>query len=629
MKKVITIFLSLILVFCNLGLNDISFAEEDTYENLEYDYGDFRYMVSNSYAKITRFDGKGDNIVIPKTIYGKEVTEIGEYAFSNCTNLKSVEIPNTVIKIGEHAFSNCVNLKNIEIPNTITEIGEYAFSYCEGLKNINIPNGIKTIEERTFYNCISLENIEIPHTVTSIKSGAFWECINLKDIEIPDSVIELESAFYGCKNLKSIKLPKNITYIDVYSFNGCYELESIEMPKNIKSIGKYAFYDCTNLKSIDIPDTVTEIGEWAFRGCESLKEIKMPNELKDIKGFAFCCCTGIKNIEIPKSVISIGERAFESCSNLESAKIPNTVKNIDPTSFGWCDKLIIYGPSDSYVEKYAKDNNIPFIATTISLSSSDIKVNSIVNQPYTGNEIEPNLVIKYKDKVLTKNVDYKLSYKNNISVGIATVNITGMGQYTGSKKVTFKIVPKTVTGVKQTERTTSKIKLTWNKSSKASGYYIYRATSKDGKYTKIATVTGYSKNYYTDSNLSSGKIYYYKIRSYRKEDSKYYYGNYSDAYTASTKCLRPSITLTSPKTKTINVSWKKVNGADGYAVYRSTSKSGTYSLKKTIIKGSTLSYTNTGLTKNKTYYYKVKAYKIVDGKKIYSDYSLVKYIKCR
>ena len=94
----------------------------------------------------------------------------------------------------------------------------------------------------------------------------------------------------------------------------------------------------------------------------------MPNELKDIKGFAFCCCTGIKNIEIPKSVISIGERAFESCSNLESAKIPNTVKNIDPTSFGWCDKLIIYGPSDSYVEKYAKDNNIPFIATTISLS---------------------------------------------------------------------------------------------------------------------------------------------------------------------------------------------------------------------------------------------------------------------
>ena len=92
--------------------------------------------------------------------------------------------------------------------------------------------------------------------------------------------------------------------------------------------------------------------------------------------------------------------------------------------------------------------------------------------------------------------------------------------------------------------------------------------------------------------------------------------------------MTPSIKL-STGSKKIKVSWNKISGSTGYEVYRATSKSGKYSKIKTVTKGSTLSYTNIKLSKGKTYYYKVKAYKTVDGKKVYSSYSSVKYAKAK
>ena len=96
--------------------------------------------------------------------------------------------------------------------------------------------------------------------------------------------------------------------------------------------------------------------------------------------------------------------------------------------------------------------------------------------------------------------------------------------------------------------------------------------------------------------------------------------------TATTKPASPSVTLTRPSSKAIKVSWKSVSGANGYEVYSSTSKSGTYKKIKTT---SSLSYTNSGLKKGKTYYYKVRAYKTFNGKKVYGSYSAVKSISSR
>ena len=171
-------------------------------------------------------------------------------------------------------------------------------------------------------------------------------------------------------------------------------------------------------------------------------------------------------------------------------------------------------------------------------------------------------------------------------------------------------------------------KLSWNKVKGASGYEVLRATSKTGTYKLVKTITSGSTVSYTDTKLATGKTYYYKVRAYRTVDKKKVYSSYSSVVSAKPVLKTPSVKLTSGSKKA-TIKWEKISGASGYEVYRATSKSGKYSKIKTITKNSTVSYVNSSLTKNKTYYYKVRAYRTVNGKKIYSSYSVAKSVKVK
>lgn len=171
-------------------------------------------------------------------------------------------------------------------------------------------------------------------------------------------------------------------------------------------------------------------------------------------------------------------------------------------------------------------------------------------------------------------------------------------------------------------------KLSWNKVKGASGYEVLRATSKTGTYKLVKTITSGSTVSYTDKSLATGTTYYYKVRAYRTVDKKKVYSSYSSVVSAKPVLKTPSVKLTSGSKKA-TIKWEKISGASGYEVYRATSKSGKYSKIKTITKNSTVSYVNSSLTKNKTYYYKVRAYRTVNGKKIYSSYSVAKSVKVK
>lgn len=270
------------------------------------------------------------------------------------------------------------------------------------------------------------------------------------------------------------------------------------------------------------------------------------------------------------------------------------------------------------------DLNYYYENTPIDISKATI--NSISDQKYTGGQITPNINLKYNNKTLSTNTDYTISFKNNTSIGTATVTIKGKGNFTGSKTITFKIIPKTVTNLKVLSTTSSSIKLDWSKVSNASGYTIYRATSKNGTYTKIKYITSNNTLNYTDSKLSSNKNYYYKIKSFKTVNSQRYYGSYSNLISGETKLSTPSLKLSSPQSKTVKVSWNKISGAKGYEIYRSTSKNENYSKTSTT---SSLSYTNKNLTKNKKYYYKIRAYKVVNNKKVYSSFSSIQLISAK
>lgn len=197
----------------------------------------------------------------------------------------------------------------------------------------------------------------------------------------------------------------------------------------------------------------------------------------------------------------------------------------------------------------------------------------------------------------------------------------GVGAYASLSAATLGKVA-TVGGFKKSTVKVDSIKLVWNSVSTADGYEIYHSKSKSSGYSLLKTTTSKS---YTHSGLLSGITNYYKIRAYRLEDGKKVYGGYTSPIavkTAGYKVAKPTkLKMASNTASSIKISWKKVSGANGYYIYRSTSKDSGYKKIKTITKGSTVSFANKKLSAGKVYYYRVVAYRTYKGEKGIGSYA--------
>ena len=255
----------------------------------------------------------------------------------------------------------------------------------------------------------------------------------------------------------------------------------------------------------------------------------------------------------------------------------------------------------------------------------DMDICFIVN--YLSGEITLNILNENYEGTVRLSVKNKVANKSAIKdIIISKEKIVEPKPETPNKP---EEKPNKVSGIKATLNSYNSIKLTWNKAvNGANGYAVYRSTSKDGKYTLRKTITSKNTIEFTDTGLDTNTTYYYKVRAYRMIADKKKYGSYSEIVCAKPVLSKTTITVSS-KSKKATIKWNKVLGASGYKVYSATSSNGTYSLKKTITSINTLSYTNTNLVSGKTYYYKVRAYRNVNGKVVYGPYSAVKSKKIK
>ena len=157
------------------------------------------------------------NITIPATIVHNgqtyTVTSIGNLAFSCCSGLTSVNIPDGVTSIGDFAFSECDSLTSVTIPGSVTSIGNYAFSWCSGLTSVDIPDGVTSIGNRAFSECYSLTSVTIPGSVTSIGDRAFEICTKLTNVTFAGANLPSfgRDVFYYCNAPKTISLSADMT----------------------------------------------------------------------------------------------------------------------------------------------------------------------------------------------------------------------------------------------------------------------------------------------------------------------------------------------------------------------------------------------------------------------------------
>ena len=165
-------------------------------------------------------------------------------------------LPSSVTSIGNYAFSGCYNLTSIDIPNSVTAIGSSAFQYCSGLTSIDIPNLVTTIGGHAFSNCSSLTNIDIPNSVTSIGEGVFYRC-GLTSIDIPNSVTSIGyEAFSCCRGLTSVIIPNSVTHLGDYAFFCCDSLKDVYSyisDPSVITMGPSVFYPSYNIRTLHVP----------------------------------------------------------------------------------------------------------------------------------------------------------------------------------------------------------------------------------------------------------------------------------------------------------------------------------------------------------------------------------------
>ena len=171
---------------------------------------------------------------------------IGDQAFSGCSGLTSLNLPDGITEIGEGAFSYCSGLTSLTLPAGITEIGRYAFSGCSGLTSLNLPDGITSIGEKAFIYCSGLTSLNLPDGITWIDYGTFWGCSGLTSLNLPAGITSIgKEAFSSCSGLTSLNLPAGITFIGSRAFAGCIGLTSIYVyAEKVQKIGSNAFEEC-------------------------------------------------------------------------------------------------------------------------------------------------------------------------------------------------------------------------------------------------------------------------------------------------------------------------------------------------------------------------------------------------
>ena len=325
------------------------------------------------------------------------ITEIGEYAFSNCKELSSIVIPSNVVNIALGLCRNCTKLSSVTLHNNIKRIENQAFAGCESLLNLVVPNSVQYIASNSFSDVPNIEytgsledpyynwgarsingyvengivynnssktvlrvcpktrtaDVTIPNTVDSIYHSAFFQCKSIKNITLLDGLISIGAdAFNECESLTSISIPNSVRSMGSYAFGSCSSLTDVVIGNGLKKSGigngvdewgYYVFNKCSALKNVTIQNGAVLIGYGAFNECTSIESITLPNSIQEICGGAFNGCSNIKSLSLGTSVTTIGEYAFQYCTGMKIITIPNTVTTIGEYAFYGCWNIVYNG----------------------------------------------------------------------------------------------------------------------------------------------------------------------------------------------------------------------------------------------------------------------------------------------
>lgn len=406
-------------ISCALGASAYSFEVNDIYYTIT---GTNTVEVDMKYYHAHTYTG---DVTVPETVSYNgttyRVTSVGELAFSECPNLTSVKLPNSVTIIKSQAFYGCRNLTSVDLGNSVTTIQANALARCPAMTSVTIPNTVTTLGNGVFLSS-GFTSIVIPNAVTSIPDNTFSSCTALTSVVIGSGVTTIERyALHGCTALTSlICLATTPPAFDDAGFDEtAYETVSLLVPKGSMNAYQTAsnwnrftnvneltydfeeggiYYNITGTNTVEvaclciddevvvssysgrvtIPSTVTyggttyqvtAIGMLAFAYCTNLTQVTIPNSVTLIGLAAFGACSGLVSITLPNSLTYIDESAFAYCTGLKYIAIPNSVIDVGEGLFYLCTGL----------EGVSLSNSMTYIGDSMFQGCTSLKKVTIPN----------------------------------------------------------------------------------------------------------------------------------------------------------------------------------------------------------------------------------------------------------
>ena len=350
----------------------------------------FDRVMQNGTVTVTGYRGTATAVRIPESIDGLPVTSIGEGAFADNKNLKTLLIPDSVTHIASSVLAGCSSLEHLrtpllgadttqvqrlgylfgvadyenharDIPATLTllslgsgvrSLSDYALYDCNDLQYVILPDTLREIGKFAFYNCASLEKLDGLVGVCEIGTYAFADCAKLCELKFGKTLESVGfGAFFGCRRLTVLTLPfaggsrHENTYLG-YVFGAEYPdfakgyypsaLARVELLEGCTALGDYAFYECTTLKEILLPTGLKSVGVRAFYGCEALWSVTLPDTVESIRENAFYGCDGLVALNLGKGLKTIGINAFYRCDSLVEVVLPQTLTSLPASCFADC-----------------------------------------------------------------------------------------------------------------------------------------------------------------------------------------------------------------------------------------------------------------------------------------------------
>ena len=615
-------------------------------------------------------------------MFDKEMTMLERYPPGKTCDKYTV--PSGVTQIYVGAFSYSKNTSEIVLPDSLETIGSDAFRECSGLKKVDLPDSIKTIPQRCFYDCTALTEIKLPSMLSDIGTSAFWQCGSLKSVTIPGNVTEIsDRAFAYCTALDEVTIPESVETISDSAFNGSTSVtiygvagsyaETFAKNNSIK----FSALSADNRKTQEImcaDSFEKKYGDDDFDLCaystadSSDVNLQYESLSPDVAGVSDEGRVTIKRAGRADILITAPENDVYKSASKEVQilvyRLPRTISmdkeeyeltygsdgtiNVGLSVTGEGD-ITCYSDKPSVVKAVIHGTDRQGLVTPLKPSTAVVTYTAATSTNYTKaekqitvrvNTAENRIGSKHDSLIMTCGEAAALDMKSLTSLkyessdsSVATVTSEGTVQACGAgtavitataaeneyyKSTEKKITVKVGKGTQAVNAPSS-----FTKTFGAASFSIGASAKTPLKYrsSDTKTVTVSSSGKVTLKN--PGKAYITVTAAETKD-----YRQASRTVRISSSLKKPVITLQAQKGRKVKISWNKVPGADGYSIYLYDSSKKKYT--KLITRSSRVkSVLHKGLKAGKTNSYRIRAYRKVNGKVVYSSYSAVKKVRVK